>query len=91
MEFYLGETAMGMNIKNDEVQRLAREVARETGETMTAAIQHALEERLVRLRRAREIGEKKRRIKELLNSLPPAPPGLTSDHSDLYDEWGLPK
>jgi antitoxin VapB len=82
---------MGINIKNEEVQRLARELARETGETMTAAIRHALQERLIRLRREREIDEKKRRIKEFLNTLPPPPPGLTSDHSDLYDEWGLPK
>lgn len=82
---------MGLNIKNAEVQRLAKEVIQETGETITAAIQVALEERLQRLRRNRDIAEKKKRIREFLDSLPPPPPGLTSDHSDLYDEWGLPK
>ncbi len=82
---------MGLNIKNEEVQRLARELAAETGETMTSAIQHALEERLERLKRERDVTEKKRRVRELPDSLPPPPSGVTSDHSDLYDEWGLPK
>lgn len=82
---------MGMNIKNATVERLAKEVAGETGETLTSAIQVALEERLERLHQQRDVAEKKRRLREILDSLPPPPPGLTSDHSDLYDEWGLPK
>ena len=40
---------MAMNIKNDRVERLAEEVAQITGETKTAAILHALEERRERL------------------------------------------
>lgn len=82
---------MGMNIKNATVERLAKELAAETGETMTSAIQAALEERLERLRHDRGVAEKKRRLREILDSLPPPPPGVTSDHSDLYDEFGLPK
>jgi antitoxin VapB len=82
---------MGINIKNPTVERLAKELAFETGETMTSAIQTALEEKLERLRHQRELAEKKRRLREILDSLPPPPPGVTSDHSDLYDEWGLPK
>ena len=82
---------MGMNIKNPQVERLAKELAAETGETMTSAIQIALEERLERLRWQRDVAEKKRRLREILDSLPPPPPGVTSDHSDLYDEFGLPK
>lgn len=82
---------MGMNIKNERVERLAKKLAAETGETMTSAIQVALEERLERLHRQRDVAEKKRRLREILDSLPPPPPGVTSDHSDLYDEWGLPK
>ena len=83
---------MGMNIKNEEVHRLARELAQATGESMTSAIQKALEEKLERLKRLRkeQIAEKKRRLREILDSLPPVPPGVTSDHSDLYDEDGLP-
>lgn len=81
---------MSMNIKNALVEQLAKEVASETGETLTAAIQVALQERLDRLHRQRDVAEKKRRLRELLDSLPPPPPGVTSDHSDLYDERGLP-
>ena len=82
---------MGMSIKNSDVERLAKELAAETGESLTAAIKIAIEERLERLRHRREVAEKKRRLREILDSLPPPPPGVTSDHSDLYDEYGLPK
>jgi antitoxin VapB len=81
---------MGLNIKNQHVERLAKQLAAETGETMTSAIQHALEEKLERLERERDVAEKIRRIDEILAKLPPVPPGVTSDHSDLYDDNGLP-
>lgn len=82
---------MGINIKNERVEKLAKEVAGETGETLTGAIQVALEERLARLHRNRDIEERRRRIREIVESFSPVPEGVTSDHSDLYDEWGLPK
>ncbi|HLX09042.1 MAG TPA: type II toxin-antitoxin system VapB family antitoxin [Thermoanaerobaculia bacterium] len=44
---------MALSIKNRIVERLAREVAAETGESLTAAIQYSLEERLERLKRSR--------------------------------------
>lgn len=40
---------MALNIKNDEVERLAAEVARITGESKTEAIRRALAERRQRL------------------------------------------
>jgi len=40
---------MGLNIKNEEVERLAAEVARMAGESKTQAIRQALEERRRRL------------------------------------------
>ena len=40
---------MGLNIKNPEVERLAAEVARMTGETKTEALRKALLERRQRL------------------------------------------
>ena len=82
---------MGMNIKNERVERLARELATETGQTITGAIEQALEGELRRLRRNDELATRKARIKEILRRSGPTPPGVTSDHSDLYDEWGLPK
>jgi antitoxin VapB len=80
-----------MNIKSAKAQRLARQLADETGQSMTAAVEQALEAEIARLHRERDVTERKRRIREILDSLPPPPPGVTSDHSDLYDEWGLPK
>jgi antitoxin VapB len=40
---------MALSIRNKEAERLAREVARETGESITRAILRSLEERLPRL------------------------------------------
>ena len=82
---------MSLNIKNDQAHSLAIEIASHTGESLTSAVVVALQERLERLEGDRDVAEKKRRVRELLDSLPPPPPGVTSDHSDLYDEWGLPK
>ncbi|HYU33863.1 MAG TPA: type II toxin-antitoxin system VapB family antitoxin [Thermoanaerobaculia bacterium] len=41
---------MALSIKNDTAERLARQVASETGESLTEAVVHSLEERLERLR-----------------------------------------
>ena len=49
MIFFLG---MALNIKDDLADRLARELAAETGETITTAVAVALRERLERLRGA---------------------------------------
>ncbi len=82
---------MGLNIKNERVHELARALSMATGKTMTAAIEEALEEKL---RRLREEEGRENQIAEVLafiKSLGPPPPGLTSDHSDFYDERGLPE
>ncbi|MGS1095206.1 type II toxin-antitoxin system VapB family antitoxin [Aquamicrobium terrae] len=81
---------MGMNIKSEKAQRLARQLAQETGQSMTAAVEQALEAELRRLHRERDVAERKRKIRQLVESFGPVPEGVTSDHSDLYDEWGLP-
>ncbi len=44
---------MALSIKDPEADRLAREVARATGETLTAAVVQSLRERLARVRRVR--------------------------------------
>ena len=81
---------MGLNIKNDRVHELARILSQATGKTMTAVIEEALEEKLSRLERDREMPGKVAWLEARLEELGPPPPGLTSDHSDLYDEDGLP-
>lgn len=45
---------MALSIKTDEADRLARELSKLTGETMTEAVTRALAERLERERAARE-------------------------------------
>ena len=45
---------MALSIKTEEADRLARELSRLTGETMTDAITQAMRERLERLRTERE-------------------------------------
>ena len=85
---------MSLNIKDDETCRLAGELARLTGETMTGAITAALRERLEHEKRrrgadalARELHAIGQRCASLLGAGPSA-----VEHGDqLYDERGLPK
>ena len=85
---------MSLNIKNEETCRLAGEMARLTGETMTGAITVALRERLEREKRERSLEARVQELRaiaercaKLLGS------GASSvEHGDvLYDERGLPK
>ena len=85
---------MGLNIKNDETCRLARELAQLTGESMTGAITVALRERLERETRQRDAAGLKRDIRAIAErcarNLKPGPSAV--EHGDfLYDERGLPK
>ncbi len=85
---------MTLNIKNEETCRLARDLARLTGDTMTGAITSALRERLAREKRQRDLNA---RVEELLaigrrcaESLQPGP--SATEHGDLlYDDRGLPR
>ena len=78
---------MSLNIKNEETQRLARELAQLTGETMTGAITVALRERLEREKRLRRMRAISKRVAKLLGV--PGPSAV--EHGDfLYDERGLP-
>jgi antitoxin VapB len=56
---------MALNIKNGQVERLAAEVARMTGESKTEAIRRALEERRNRLK-ATTSGTRRARVLRLL-------------------------
>lgn len=81
---------MGMKIKSERAHQMAKRLARQTGTTVTAAVENALEEKLARLGRSMDAEAKFQQIKRFVEALPPPPPGLTSDHSDLYDDDGLP-
>jgi len=84
---------MSLNIKSEEAHRLARELARLTGESMTAAVTEAVRERLDRLRRGDTAGLADRLVaigKDCAARL--KEPFRTGDHGDLlYDEHGLPR
>ncbi len=58
---------MALNIKNDDVERLASEVARLTGESKTEAIRKALDERWRRLKRP-SVAERRRRVLRFLET-----------------------
>lgn len=81
---------MGLNIKNDETYRLVEELAKFTGETLTAAVTQAVRERLDRLRRERLADRLLRIGKDCAARL--KEPFRSADHGDLlYDERGLPR
>lgn len=87
---------MGMNIKNSEAERLTRELARATGESLTAAVETAVRERLDRVRAAEAASSGPDRVEHILvlgsqiaDRL--SGPFATADHGDLlYDDRGLP-
>ena len=84
---------MSLNIKNEETHRLAQELAKLTGESMTAAVTEAVRERLERLRqnRRKDLAERIRKIAKECGPLWKEP-FRSIDHGDLlYDEKGLPK
>ena len=85
---------MSLNIKNEETCRLAGEMARLTGETMTGAITVALRERLEREKRERSLDARVQELRAIAERcaklLGPGPSSV--EHGDvLYDERGLPK
>lgn len=77
-----------LNIKDPEVYRLAAELARRRGTTMTGAVREALEEAIGASRRSRE-GMSERLLEIGRRAAAKGGPYLTDD--DLYDERGLPK
>jgi antitoxin VapB len=83
---------MGISIKNDHTEQLARELARETGESLTTAITRALEDRLRRVEGRRSPAEKLALARAALRRVD-ALPVLDERSPDQilgYDEHGLP-
>ena len=83
---------MAINIKDSETDRLAREVAKRAGETITDAIRKALQERLQRLAGRYAAPTKRDKLYEILHRVD-ALPRLDSRAEDEilgYDESGIP-
>jgi antitoxin VapB len=84
---------MGMNIKNEQACRLAKQLAKLTGESLTTAVTEAVRERLARLRGERDIDRAERLLalgRDCAAHL--KKPFRTVDHAELlYNEHGLPK
>lgn len=78
-----------LKIESDEASALASELAELTGESVSAAVTTAVRERL---KREREKATKLQRIRELAIEIRAhMREPVSSDHSWLYDEDGLPK
>jgi hypothetical protein len=84
-----------LNIRSDEAYEIAHRAAKRLGKTVTEVVTDALrqqhgpaarevspEEAAETYRILTELAREGRRRKK---------PGATSDHSDMYDEYGLPK
>jgi antitoxin VapB len=84
---------MSLNIKNEDTNRLAHELAGLTGESITTAVTVAVRERLDRLQQSKRGALSDRLLKigkDCAAHL--KEPFLTVEHGDLlYDEKGLPK
>ena len=86
-----------LNIRSDEAYERAHRLAKRRGESVTAVVTDALrqaeeqhppphdvppEEAAETFRILNELSKRASKAKK---------PGATSDHSDFYDEYGLPK
>jgi antitoxin VapB len=83
---------MALSIKNPEADRLAREVAKATGETLTMAVIRSLRERLARVRRSRgpRLSEELLKIGRRCAGLE-VQDGQPADEIIGDDEHGLPR
>jgi antitoxin VapB len=86
-------SCMAISIKSIETEHLAREIAAKTGESLTRAIQKALEERLERLEDthrnqvlATQLDDILRRVDQMPNLDSRSPDEIIG-----YDEDGLPR
>ena len=91
--FNTQEDQVALSIRNSRAEKLVREVAAETGESLTEAIIHALEERLERLKGRRmttNLAEEIMRTSRRCRALPEIDP-RSADEILGYEERGLPQ
>jgi antitoxin VapB len=84
---------MPISIKSIETERLVREIISKTGESITGAIQKALQERLERLKQDRRSRILTSQIEEILQRVDQLPilDARTPEEIVGYDENGLPR
>ena len=84
---------MHLNIKNDEAHRLAAELSRVTGESLTTAVTSALRERLERERRRRGRDTVADRLMAIGRRYAKLPNGKQTEPDEIidYDENGAPR
>jgi antitoxin VapB len=86
------EVVMSLNIKNEEIHRRARELARLAGESMTGAVDRAITERLDRIRAKRNRADRVARILQIGRECAALPVLDRRTAEDmLFDEHGLPR
>jgi len=79
---------MALTIRNQEVERLAEEVARLAGETKTEAVRKALEMRLRELQRKRSFGRVIRFLEEeVWPQIPPELLGKGIPKEEMDELW----
>jgi antitoxin VapB len=84
---------MALSIKDPETERLARDLARLTGENITTATRRAIEERLRRVgghSRKAVLLEDMAEIRQRWSAMPVVD-DQTPDQTLGYDEYGLPR
>jgi len=84
---------MPLFIKNKSAELLARQLADETGESLTGAVQKSLEERWERLKRRRKGHVLAGQIEDLLRRVDELPSRDTRPEDDIlgYGEDGIPR
>ena len=85
------EERMNLNIKSAEAHRLAVELARQTGDSITGAVTKAIR---AELRRLENLDQRRAEIDAILERSAAAlqgGPGSADIDALLYDELGLPK
>jgi antitoxin VapB len=83
---------MALNIKDPHTDQLAREVAKQAGESLTQAIRVALEERLQRLSGRRRAATRREKLYEILHRVDALPRVDERSEEEIlgYDEHGIP-
>lgn len=84
---------MAISIENPETERLALQLAQETGEPVELAIQRSLQKRLEQLRQRHRAGLVKEKLEEILRQVDALPTLDDRPEDEIlgYDREGLPR